>query len=174
MRFKGWTVRLWIHGAGGPRERRQLALAISKMASKTFGAFLGPNWITHPDGYWANIERDEGREIPLNRAASFETDEARFGFEIRMRRLKAGLSQRELARRAGLDHSHLSLLERGRCRMRESTFARIHNALKDVESRPAKPGKPAKPAKPGKGEREGPQMESLENQPSPEFERGVG
>ena len=42
------------------------------------------------------------------------------GYEIRRMRLDAGLSQRELAGRAAIDHAHLSVIERG---LREPSLA---------------------------------------------------
>jgi DNA-binding XRE family transcriptional regulator len=132
LKFKGGKVRFWIWGPKTPQERRQIAMMIADMVSKVFGE-LNDSWIVHPDGYKANIPRDEDREIPLNRALKLVTEEGRIGFEIRMRRLKFGWSQRELSRRSGVDFKQISLIERGRCRIRETTFTRLHWAFKDAE-----------------------------------------
>jgi XRE family transcriptional regulator, regulator of sulfur utilization len=53
----------------------------------------------------------------------------RFGANLRARRLREGLSQEELARRAGLDRTHVSLIECGRREARLSAIYVLARAL---------------------------------------------
>ena len=58
----------------------------------------------------------------------------RFGQNLRQARVAAGLTQAELARKAGLSENTISRLERGLCGMSVLTFVALVNAL---ETRPA-------------------------------------
>jgi hypothetical protein len=54
---------------------------------------------------------------------------ARIGFEFRMRRLKAGLTLKQLSARSGLTIDQLSRLERGTREARWSTLRRLEDAI---------------------------------------------
>ncbi|MFQ5801330.1 MAG: helix-turn-helix domain-containing protein [Candidatus Methylomirabilales bacterium] len=58
----------------------------------------------------------------------------RFGKAVRARRLALGLSQEELADRAGLDRTYVSGVERGR---RNITLLNIHALARALETSPA-------------------------------------
>jgi DNA-binding XRE family transcriptional regulator len=148
-------IRMDIRGPGTPQERRQLANAISEIVSKTFEVFENRSWITHPEGFWANIERDQTRGLSLGRGFDLETEEGRTGFEIRMNRLKSGWRQKDLAEKAGIDPSHLSLIERGKSEAKTGTLLKIQHAFSGS-------GVPLHPMRPKKGERrEGPAQKVL-------------
>lgn len=61
-------------------------------------------------------------------------DRIRFGQNLRQARVAVGLTQAELARKAGLSENTISRLERGLCGMSALTFIALVNAL---DTRPA-------------------------------------
>jgi DNA-binding XRE family transcriptional regulator len=73
--------------------------------------------------------RDRSRRVQIFDASRFSTPEGHLGFEIRMQRLDYGLTQRQLAEKAGIAASQLSELERGRCKARDRTLLAITRAL---------------------------------------------
>lgn len=96
----------------GPRERRVLARAflrqlkpLLKMFSKSI---LGQN--SHPPIFNVRNLRHKFRAF---HSSPVTTDPGRFGFEIRMKRLKLGLTQQEVADQIGFNRTHLSDIERG-------------------------------------------------------------
>lgn len=64
---------------------------------------------------------------------ALETEAQRLGYRIRMRRLGAGLSQRELAKRAGLTASQICRIERGCVEATEASLARLDEALRRAQ-----------------------------------------
>jgi transcriptional regulator with XRE-family HTH domain len=134
LNIKGWFIRMRIQGPGSARERRQLGLAISKIVSKTVTLFETHSWIVHPAGYWANIDRDSKRGISLSRAPCLQTKAGRLGFEIRTKRLKLGCTQVALASRAGINASHLSLIERGLSQVQGLTLSKLEDAFRGLAS----------------------------------------
>lgn len=52
-----------------------------------------------------------------------------FGFNLKMFRLKAGLTQAELGERVDISEHRLSDIERGRCNLTLKTVNRLANAL---------------------------------------------
>lgn len=110
------------------KQRRQIALALLKGMAENVRGLNGRLW--HDDGA-APRAGEEWQEMKFGAAPDPSTPEGRFGFEIRWARLERGLSQEELALRAGLSANHLSAIERGKVSPRELTRARIERALKD-------------------------------------------
>ena len=164
LNLKGWFVRMTIQGPGSARERRQLGLAISNVVSKTLTLFETHSWIVHPAGYWANIDRDSNRGIYLNRAPRLQTRAGRLGFEIRTKRLKLGCSQVALSTRAGINASHLSLIEWGFCKVQELTLSKLDEAFKSLALERERALKavaerlPSGPKRPKKGASEAPEL----------------
>jgi transcriptional regulator with XRE-family HTH domain len=60
---------------------------------------------------------------------TFSTVAERFGWNLRIARRKAGLSQRELAERMGRDQSRIAVWESGKRQPRIDTVVRLAEAL---------------------------------------------
>jgi DNA-binding XRE family transcriptional regulator len=122
----------------GPRdldERTALSLAILRRITDFFGAnHTDPNayqsgWICHYTHSYANNYLREPKGIFLRNALKTETKEQPVGFGIRMLRLQNGWNQSELAHHAGVNRTHLSQIEKGKCKIRPETLAKIEKAL---------------------------------------------
>jgi transcriptional regulator with XRE-family HTH domain len=65
----------------------------------------------------------------MDAGITFSTVAGRFGWNLRLARKRAGLSQRELARRIGRDQRRIADWERGRCRPYIDALVRLSEAL---------------------------------------------
>jgi DNA-binding XRE family transcriptional regulator len=129
-------VRIEIEGKMEPRSQRAVAHSLLLKAMELLGYDV-TGWKEYPLGNiyqpGANTWNQEWllkSGIPLTHALRTETAEQKTGYRIRVLRLEIGMSQAELALRAGIDRSHLSEIEHGRCRMRAETQAALFNILK--------------------------------------------
>lgn len=131
-----FELKVEVRGSVSQRERRAVLLATFRRISPLFKLmdFEEPvyeeGWIVHRDGGWENAFRDRRKGVRLRQAVRSRTPEQKLGFEIRMRRLKLGLSQVSLARSANINRSHLSQIERGQCRVKLETLRRIESQLR--------------------------------------------
>jgi DNA-binding XRE family transcriptional regulator len=135
LRLLDWQVRFRIRGPGTPQQRRQIGRAISEMVSQTFRILPPRSWITHPGGFERNINRDIRRGLTPRGGPDLDTEAGQAGFEIRIKRLDLGLSQEQLAARAGISRNHLSRIELGRMPADSPSIQRVRWALeypKDV------------------------------------------
>jgi DNA-binding XRE family transcriptional regulator len=130
-----FNLKIEVKGLINKRERRAVLLATFRRIDPLFKLLdfedhrFDEGWIVHRDGSWENAFRDLERGVKLRQAVRTRTSEQKLGFEIRMRRLKIGLSQQALAASAGINRSHLSQIERGQCRVKLMTLRLIENAL---------------------------------------------
>lgn len=83
-------------------------------------------------GHAAHISlKSRNRKLREFRISAIDTPAGKLGYEIRMRRLKIGRSQAELAGAVGIQRSHLSALERGLYRPKPGTLTQIWKVLTD-------------------------------------------
>jgi DNA-binding XRE family transcriptional regulator len=135
VKFGSAGIVLQIWGPTSRRKRRALALAIHERIKPLFG--VNPEdreknengWIAHGDLDGLNWYKSVLRGLSLRQAQSTETPEQQLGYEIRMKRLDLGWSQQELAKRSGVQRTHLSRIEHGRLRVLPQTVERILQAL---------------------------------------------
>jgi transcriptional regulator with XRE-family HTH domain len=67
--------------------------------------------------------------LSLREALKVDTPDQARGFDLRIERLKSGLSQEDLAKRARIDRASISQIERGQRRPRKATIERLKAAL---------------------------------------------
>jgi DNA-binding transcriptional regulator YiaG len=121
------TVEIKVLSLLGKRERRALLRVLFRQIRPYLKDQLGTTLDHSPDG---NIRNERNRQRGLQEfSRAINPAEERLGFEIRMKRLKLGLTQAQLAARLGLRRSHLSELERGLHRPRPQTRERITDFL---------------------------------------------
>src|ERR1044072_8850250 len=100
------SIGIRIKSRLNSRQRRAIGIEFYKQI-KPFLKYFHRFSVHHEFG-GQDFRRDEKRGIPEFQSLSLETPQGQLGFEIRMRRLEFGWSQRELASRAGLSLFHLS------------------------------------------------------------------
>src|SRR5206468_12110226 len=93
------------------RQRRLIGVTLMRALSP---------WLRYFSEYTVDMDRPR---LPRERTVSQN------GFEIRMRRLKAGLTQAELASLTGIHTSSLCAIESGTSQPHRSTLQRIEAAL---------------------------------------------
>jgi DNA-binding XRE family transcriptional regulator len=81
--------------------------------------------ISHEGGH----SKFSWESVSLREALAIDEPARKLGFRIRMARLDSGLRQLDLAKRAGINRSHLSDLERGLSEPSKETLDRIWEAL---------------------------------------------
>ncbi len=99
------------------------------------------SFVRHIRPWLKYFNRSEITHHDLNRACGIESPHARAGFEIRIQRLKLGLTQKKLADLSNLSQRHVSLIERAKIWPREQTLKQIKQALAacDLQMQPMLP-----------------------------------
>jgi DNA-binding XRE family transcriptional regulator len=82
----------------------------------------------------AGVARPEPKESAANLAPGFDIDRTSLAEKIRVRRRAAGLSQAELARRAGVRTETLNRIERGHTEPDFATIRKLVTAMNAVEN----------------------------------------
>jgi DNA-binding XRE family transcriptional regulator len=143
MRHKFTHVKIEVSGPAKGREQRELGLTISRKIAEIFG-FTNPKIERYPWGWLrssssSKTNRDwlDDDGINFTQAPSINTPEEQIGFGIRTRRLSFNLTQEAFARQVGINRSHLSQIERGRCHVRPETLARIEAVFAQPETQHA-------------------------------------
>jgi DNA-binding XRE family transcriptional regulator len=111
-----------------PRARRTIAVEFVRQIRPIL------NWIRHSEiHHWdvhdMNLPRMERRGFPIPRGMGIDDRLGALGFEIRYHRLKIGMSQEQLAVRAGVSRPTLSKIERGLESPRKCTLEALRSAL---------------------------------------------
>ena len=133
------NVHIRINSRLSTRQRRTIAYSLFRQIKPWIKLFRHTS-IMHGEELWWNFPRFEKPQayVPPGKPV---TDKSGFvGFQIRMLRLELGLSQTSLANQCFINRAHLSEIERGLCAVRESTMAKITDALALAQHR--KPDKP--------------------------------
>jgi DNA-binding XRE family transcriptional regulator len=94
----------------------------------------GEATIHHKDSDLMSNYYSEFREISLREAHDLTTPEARSGFILKLRRHRAKLTLRQLAKRARLNSAHLCQIEKGKVKPHPTTLVSIEQALLECES----------------------------------------
>lgn len=116
----------------GKRERRAITLSFLRQIRPWFKHFTHQSINHNASGVSFNL-RDQERKVKQFHTQPITSLAGRIGFEIRMQRLKIGLSQVLLAKAAGIKRPHLSKIERGLHHPFPQTIQKIKNALKEFE-----------------------------------------
>lgn len=119
--------QLKIIGCMPPQARRTLGVSLIR-SMKPILKYLRNFEIRH-EGEMLSLPRLEERGLPLSRSPDLDTEAGRIGFEIRMKRLKIGWTQQELAARAVVNSRHLSEIELGLVRVRPRTLQKLQTVL---------------------------------------------
>jgi transcriptional regulator with XRE-family HTH domain len=109
--------------------RRQVLLLLFRAMKKELRE-LSTLELTHSDASLWAICRDMDRRVSLHQSMNLDTNEETQGFEIRMKRLHYGFTQKEFAELVGIARVHLSRLERGRVKMSPRTRTAIDEAFR--------------------------------------------
>jgi len=123
-------IQLKIFTKMPPQARRAIGASLIR-SMKPILKYLRNFQILH-DGDWLSLPRLEARGLPLTRSPDLDTEQGRIGFEIRMKRLKIGWTQQELADRASMDFRHLSRIELGTVKARAKALDKIHKVLNSM------------------------------------------
>lgn len=130
LRFRKITIRLDLRGPIAPRMRRQWLLLFHQEITRVMSDFnLSESHISHSGQKWFSLIRDQRREVSLRQAFKLHTERHRNGFRMRSIRLKAGLTQAEMARLLGTSRDHLSEFEHGHVQPRLATLAKWESIL---------------------------------------------
>jgi DNA-binding XRE family transcriptional regulator len=124
--------QLKIFSSMPPQGRRTVAVSLIR-SMKPILKYLR-NFDIHHEGEMVSLPRLEARGLPLSRSPDLDTEQGRVGFEIRMKRLKIGWTQQELADRASMNSHHLSRIELGLVRVRPRTLEKINGVLRSLLS----------------------------------------
>src|SRR5690606_32880532 len=109
--------------------RRQVLLALYRAIKPLFGGIRSVE-LNHDDtSLWAYCRNME-RPVSLRQALRIGEPRHNEGFEIRMRRLKFGLTQLQFAKHCELSRTHLSRIEHGHIHIRPETRVRIERAFR--------------------------------------------
>lgn len=117
------------------RERRTLARSLFTQIKPWMKTITRAS-IGHASHGLIIDQRNQQRIVRALQSRSIDTPTGRFGFDIRMQRLKLGLSQDEFASKLGINRSHLSRIERGLHLPRTKLQSELTEALKGLEMPP--------------------------------------
>lgn len=112
LRGPDFDLELKLLSRLGKRERRTIVRGFLRQI-KPWLKYFKSGAIDHPNCAIIRSTRAIHRGISLDDAPSLENPKGALGYEIRMRRLRLGLSQTELAQRFQISRPHLSAIERG-------------------------------------------------------------
>ena len=122
-------LTLRIQSRMAPKQRRMIAVTFLKQIRPWLSYFQGAKLTHLGEGYLPNFARDQNQALLLRQFPGIQTSESQFGFEVRMQRLKMGLSQEKLAAMIKTSPCRISLIERGMVQMRKSTMQKIQRVL---------------------------------------------
>jgi DNA-binding transcriptional regulator YiaG len=107
------VLRMEVRVPLNSRGRRAFLLSFFRHLKPWF-QWIGYDFIVHNDSDILHQARDFDRPLSLAQAQDISSKLGRFGFEIRIARLKIGQTQKEFARTLGISRSYLSDIENGR------------------------------------------------------------
>ena len=84
--------------------------------------------IKHENGQIEKHPYEIGPDVLFQLSQSIDTDETKFGYIIKTARLKAGLTQEQLAMRSGTTRFYISRIENNKTDVEMSTFRKIIEA----------------------------------------------
>jgi DNA-binding XRE family transcriptional regulator len=125
-------INLKIISSMPPQARRAIGASLVR-SMKPILKYLR-NFEFRHESELVSLPRLEERGFPLDRSPDLDTEKGRIGFEIRMKRLKIGWTQQELADRASVNSRHLSEIELGLVRVRSRTLQKLRGALDSMFS----------------------------------------
>lgn len=114
--------------SGSMRYRRFIALMVFRALRREFKQYLEAH-IRHAEGYYFPHFDDGRRPFKLRQVTDVSTEKGRRGTWIREKRLSMGMTQKQLALRAGLSPTYVSELEHGRHEIRPTTWQKILLAM---------------------------------------------
>jgi hypothetical protein len=133
IRHRDFEVWFSITSPHSMRFRRQIALQLFR-AIKPTAQRLSYLFITHSDAHPLQALNAIRRGV---RSLGASADLSKVGVRYRLRRLKVGLTVREVADLAKVDFSQLSRIERGLCEPRLRTQIKLERVLfPKVQSNP--------------------------------------
>jgi DNA-binding XRE family transcriptional regulator len=127
---KEFDLELKILSRQGKQERRALIKSFLRQI-KPWLQYFKEGAIDHPDCTIIRNQRAKSRGAKADQGQPIDTPAGALGYEIRMKRLKLGLSQSELAKQLQISRPHLSGLERGLHIPHEKTWKTIKNFLSE-------------------------------------------
>ncbi|MCM2324608.1 MAG: helix-turn-helix transcriptional regulator [Oligoflexia bacterium] len=121
-------LRLEVVARLSPRQRREMAKSFFRQIRPWLEYFTEAK-VHQWDSAMMNFPRDEARGVRTFVSRGLDRVQGEVGYRIRMQRLRLGWSQEGLARRARVNRSHLSEIERGLSALQESTRLRLEGLL---------------------------------------------
>lgn len=121
-------IQIRIESHLSPQARRSIAVVFFRQL-RSFLEYFTAAEVHHSDSGSPDFRREELRGICVPAGAGINTHSGAHGFEIRMKRLEMGWSQRELAEKVGISLQHLSKIERGLCNPHMFTRERLAKEL---------------------------------------------
>lgn len=126
LRFKvgEHRVEIKITSSTSRRHRKLFALTMLKLARIYLTGLKGA-FLYHEDSHTRSVNRDVEVYLQTETVPDLSRINGTQGFRIRARRLEMGLSQEALSRLSGISRSHLSKVEQGKVKIRDSTLKRL-------------------------------------------------
>lgn len=131
LRGKEFDLELKLVSRLGKRERRTIIRAFLRHI-KPWLFHLRDGAIDHPDCAIIRNTRTWRRGIPTDPGKPFDDPRAKLGYEIRMKRLRMGLTQTELAAQLDISRPHLSAIEKGHFTPRSKTWCAVSLFLDQI------------------------------------------
>ena len=126
-----FALQLQLISEMGKRERRLIARSFFQWVKPWLKQVARVTRVSVDHaGHAAHISvKSRERQMKEIQAAPIDSPAGALGYEIRMKRLRIGRSQAELARAVGIQRSHLSAIERGLYHPHAETLNRIRSVL---------------------------------------------
>ena len=126
MRVQQIWVQIRVAGISSPRTRRMILLRVFRELRRALPIQPTGRLLSAQTPAWHD------RAISIAHALGRETPLQRQGYELRIRRCQAGLTQSQLAAEIPMSRSHLARIERGYCSPSPRIAARLTQVLSDT------------------------------------------
>jgi DNA-binding XRE family transcriptional regulator len=131
LRGRDFDLELKLVSRLGKKERRTIVRGFLRQI-KPWLFHLREGAIDHPDCAIIRSSRARRRGISIDQGLPFDDPRAKLGYEIRMKRLRMGLTQSELAAQLDISRPHLSAIERGHFTPRAKTWSAVTLFLSEI------------------------------------------
>lgn len=130
----GFTLVVSVQSNYPKRFRRNILLSLYRHVKTEFAQFSA-TMLTHDDSSVLDMAKDFTRPVSIHQAVKLSGRRPNEGFSVRVRRLKFGATQKELAKLAGVSRTHLSAVEHGHFIMAPITRAKLDLAFRVLTNR---------------------------------------
>jgi DNA-binding XRE family transcriptional regulator len=131
LQSKDFDLELKLVSRLSKRERRAIIRGFLRHI-KPWLAHLRDGAIDHPNCAIIRSTRARQRGISKDQGLLFDDPRAKLGYEIRMKRLRMGLTQKDLATKLKISRPHLSSMERGQFTPRAKTWSAVCKFLEEA------------------------------------------